>query len=59
MPYQLSADMAKELARHNVAHELGTMNGAGHGLAGGDKKPVADGHAKALAFIRARLEGGS
>jgi dipeptidyl aminopeptidase/acylaminoacyl peptidase len=59
VPYQVSADMAKELARHKVAHELVTVTGAGHGLAGGDKKPVADGHAKALAFIRARLEGGS
>src|SRR5438067_7349235 len=49
VPYQLSADMAKELARHKVPHELVTVTGAGHGLAGGDKKLVADARAKAMA----------
>jgi len=49
--------MAKELARHKVPHELVTVAGAGHGLAGGDKKLVADAHAKALAFVRARMKG--
>jgi acetyl esterase/lipase len=58
VPYQLSADMAKELARHKVAHELVTVAGAGHGLAGGDKKLVADAHAKALAFIRTHVTSG-
>jgi acetyl esterase/lipase len=56
VPYQLSADMAKELARHKVPHELVTVPGAGHGLAGGDKKLVADAHAKALGFIRAHMK---
>jgi acetyl esterase/lipase len=58
VPYQLSADMAKELARHKVPHELVTVTGAGHGLAGGDKKLVADAHAKALTFIRTQMKGG-
>jgi acetyl esterase/lipase len=58
VPYQLSANMARELARHKVSHELVTVAGAGHGLSGGDKKLVADAHAKALAFIRARMQGG-
>ena len=58
VPYQLSADMAKELARHQVPHELVTVAGAGHGLSGGDKKLVADAHGKALAFIRTRMKGG-
>jgi acetyl esterase/lipase len=58
VPYQLSADMAKELARHKVPHELVTVSGAGHGLSGGDKQLVADAHAKALAFIRTHLKGG-
>jgi dipeptidyl aminopeptidase/acylaminoacyl peptidase len=49
--------MAKALARHKVPHELVTVTGAGHGLSGGDKKLVADAHAKALAFIRARMTG--
>ena len=57
MPYQLSADMAKELARHKVPHELVTVQGAGHGLSGGDKKLVADAHAKAMAFIRTHMKG--
>src|SRR5262245_44169272 len=35
VPYQLSADMAKELDRSKVAHELVTVTGAGHGLSGG------------------------
>lgn len=56
VPYQLSADMAKELARHKVPHELVTVPGAGHGLPDGDKKLVADAHARALAFIRARMK---
>src|SRR5262249_43964858 len=51
VPYQLSADMAKELARFKVPHELVTVTGAGHGLSGGDKKLADDAHARALAFI--------
>jgi acetyl esterase/lipase len=58
VPYQLSADMAKELARHKVPHELVTVPGAGHGLSGGDRKLVADAHAKALAFVRTQMKGG-
>ena len=58
VPYQLSADLAKELARHKVAHDLVTVTGAGHGLSGGDKKAVADAHARALAFIRTQLKSG-
>jgi acetyl esterase/lipase len=56
VPYQLSADMAKELARFQVPHELVTVAGAGHGLAGGDKKRVADAHGKVLAFIRMHMK---
>ena len=55
VPYDLSADMAKELARHKVAHELVTVRGAGHGLSGGDKKLVDAAHTKALEFIRTHL----
>ena len=56
VPYELSADMAKELARRKVAHELVTVSGAGHGLAGGDAKLVGDAHARALTFIRKHLQ---
>jgi acetyl esterase/lipase len=58
VPYQLSVDMAKELARHKVPHELVTVKGAGHGLSGGDPKLVADAHARALAFIREHMKAG-
>lgn len=55
VPYDLSVAMAKELERNKVPHELVTVPGAGHGLAGGDKKLVADAHEKARKFIRERL----
>ena len=55
VPYEQSAAMARELARHKVPHELITVRGAGHGLAGGDPKEVNRGHEKALKFLRGRL----
>jgi acetyl esterase/lipase len=55
VPYELSANMAKELARHKVPHELITVPGAGHGLAGGERKLVDAAHERALAFVRERL----
>jgi acetyl esterase/lipase len=57
VPYELSADMAKELQRHKVPHELVTVKGAGHGLAGGDKQLVAEVHQKALRFVQQHLSG--
>ena len=56
VPYELSAAMAKELARHKVPHELVTVPEAGHGLAGADKKLIADANEKAAAFIRKHLK---
>jgi acetyl esterase/lipase len=56
VPYELSAAMAKELARNKVPHELVTVQGAGHGLSGGDKKLVEEAQEKALAFIRLHLK---
>jgi acetyl esterase/lipase len=58
VPYEQSAAMAKELARHKVPHELVTVRGAGHGLAGGEKKLADEAHEKALAFIRRHLKAG-
>jgi acetyl esterase/lipase len=55
VPFELSSEMAKELARHNVPHELITVPGAGHGLTGGDRKLVQAAHQKALEFIRVHL----
>jgi dipeptidyl aminopeptidase/acylaminoacyl peptidase len=56
VPYEESAAMARGLARLKVPHQLITVRGAGHGLAGGDKKMVADAHRRALAFIRKHLK---
>src|SRR5262249_22681766 len=56
VPYEQSAAMAKELARHKVVHELVTVESAGHGLSGGEKKLVDGAHDKALAFIRKHLK---
>jgi acetyl esterase/lipase len=58
VPYELSEAMAKELSRHKVSHELVTVRGAGHGLAGGDKKLIAEANEKAAAFIRDHLKAG-
>ena len=57
VPYGQSATMAKELARHKVAHELITVRGAGHGLSGGDPQRVTEAHDQALRFIRRYLQG--
>jgi dipeptidyl aminopeptidase/acylaminoacyl peptidase len=56
VPYEQSAAMAKELSRHKIPHELVTVRGAGHGLAGGDKQLVEDAQEKALAYIRKHLK---
>jgi acetyl esterase/lipase len=56
VPYVLSANLAKEFARVGVDHELVTVRGAGHGLAGGDKKLIADANEKAAAFIQKHLK---
>jgi acetyl esterase/lipase len=56
VPYEESAAMARELARLRAPHELITVRGAGHGLAGGDRQQVAEALAKARAFIRQHLK---
>jgi acetyl esterase/lipase len=56
VPYEQSAEMAKELARQKITHELVTVPGAGHGLSGGDKKLVEAANDRALAFIREHLK---
>jgi acetyl esterase/lipase len=55
VPFELSANMAKELTRHKVPHELITVKGAGHGLSGGDRKLATAAQRRALAFIREQL----
>ncbi len=56
VPYELSANMAKEFRKHKVPFEFITVGGAGHGLSGVDKKHADAAHDNALAFIRAHLK---
>jgi acetyl esterase/lipase len=51
VPYEQSANMARALERNKVPHELITVKGAGHGLAGGDPQAVEQAHRKALQFL--------
>jgi dipeptidyl aminopeptidase/acylaminoacyl peptidase len=52
VPYELSVNMVEEFKRNKVPHEFITVQGAGHGLSGGDKKLVDAAYAKSLAFIQ-------
>lgn len=56
VPYEQSAAMAREMKKQNLKHELITVQDAGHGLSGGDKKTVNAAHDRALAFIREHLK---
>ena len=52
VPYQQSVLMAEELSRHNVEHELITMEGRGHGFDGEMDDPVVrDAFTRVLAFL--------
>lgn len=55
VPYACSVNMARELAKHGVKHELLTVEGAEHGLRDGDPKRVAEVNARAIEFIREQL----
>lgn len=57
VPYSKSADMARELKRLGVQHELLRIEGGGHGLGGGDAKEIEKAYARSLEFIRERLSG--
>lgn len=56
VPYEKSAAMAQELTRHDVGHELITIDGAGHGLWGGDENLTVEAYQRARAFIKKHLE---
>jgi acetyl esterase/lipase len=55
VPYDRSVNMARELERHGVEHELVTVPGAEHGLRDVDEALVQAAHAKAAAFLRKHL----
>ncbi|MFB3904141.1 MAG: alpha/beta hydrolase [Acidobacteriota bacterium] len=56
VPYQKSVDMAAELQKKGVKHELVTVKDAGHGLSHGNPEDVAQAHSRAVAFIREYLK---
>lgn len=55
VPYEQSVMMAAELKKHGVEHELVTIPGAEHGLAGGDRQLVTAAYAKCLEFVNAHM----
>ena len=55
VPCQESLDMAEQLKKNNVRHEMFVIPGAGHGLGGGDRRLVAKAMARAREFIKENL----
>jgi acetyl esterase/lipase len=55
VPYEQSVMMANEFKKHGVEHELVTIPGAEHGLAGGDTQRVNAAYAKCLEFINRHM----
>ncbi len=58
VPYSSSQAMVEQFTKHNVRHELITIEGAEHGLRDGDKAQVAAAHQRALQFIGKALKKG-
>ena len=56
VPYALSVNMAAALAGNEVSHQLITVQGAGHGLSGGDPKEREKAHRQALDFVKRYLQ---
>ena len=56
VPYEQSAMMARQLKKHGVPHELNTIAGAEHGLAGGDPGLIAAAYESAMRFTQRHLE---
>lgn len=55
VPYEQSTLMAAELKKHGVEHQLITLKGAEHGLAGGDQAEIAAAYTTAMAFLKQHL----
>jgi dipeptidyl aminopeptidase/acylaminoacyl peptidase len=55
VPYACSSDMARELARNGVKHELITVPDGEHGLRGADPQAVAKAHERVAKFLRAQM----
>jgi acetyl esterase/lipase len=56
VPYEQSRTMADALARHGVAHELITVPGGAHGLAGAKPEVTDQVRASVLGFLAAHLK---
>jgi acetyl esterase/lipase len=59
VPYEQSVLMADALRKHGVAHELITIDGGEHGLAGGETARIDAAYNAALAFIDRHVRRGS
>jgi acetyl esterase/lipase len=57
VPYEQSLLMAEQLERHGVPHELVTIEGGEHGLAGGDPARIDAAYESARAFVKRHLAG--
>ncbi len=57
VPYSCSSDMARELKKHGVVHELITIPNAEHGLRDGDPQLIAKANARALEYILEHATG--
>jgi acetyl esterase/lipase len=55
VPYEQSLLMAEQLDRHGVPHELVTIEGGEHGLAGGDPERIDAAYESARAFLKRHL----
>ncbi len=55
VPYEQSELMAAEFKRQSVPHELITVAGAEHGLAGGEAQAVNSAYAQAVKFLKTDL----
>jgi acetyl esterase/lipase len=55
VPHEQSLMMSREFARRGVPHEMISIPGAEHGLAGGDPKLVDAAYAAAFSFVERRM----
>ncbi len=51
VPHEQSAMMAREFSRHNVVHQLISIENAEHGLSGGDPQQIDQAYRQAEAFL--------
>ena len=57
VPYEQSVMMANQFKKFHIDHELITIAGGEHGLAGGDPKRIEQAYEKAFQFVHQRMTG--